>query len=108
MGSEDESAISYSAFRTSLPGQTGKAQTEQIFSTCTLASIKDESLSVEARCLYQKGKWIERKIVRETVSEQAEPTILRDIGELLTLLWALVFETKHILKMMNHLMNENR
>ena len=64
--------------------------------------------SVEAASFYQKGKWIERKLVRETVSEQAEPTILCDIGELLTLLWAFVFKTKHILKMMNHLMNENR
>jgi hypothetical protein len=67
-----------------------------------------ESCSVEARCLYKQGKWIEREIVRETVFEQAKPTILRDIGELLTLLWALVFEAKHILNMMNHLMNENR
>jgi hypothetical protein len=40
--------------------------------------------------------------------EKAEPTILRDIGELLALLWTLMFEPKDILKMMDHLMNQNR
>jgi hypothetical protein len=40
--------------------------------------------------------------------EKAQPTILRDIGELLALLRALMLETKHILKMMDHLMNQNR
>src|SRR5258708_34055545 len=34
--------------------------------------------------------------------------ILRDIGELLALLRALMLETEHILKMMDHLMNEKR
>jgi hypothetical protein len=63
--------------------------------------------SVEALGLYKKGEWIEREVVRKTVPEQAKPTILRDIGELLTLLWTLVFEPEHILKMMNHLMNEH-
>jgi len=67
----------------------------------------DNPCSVEARCLHKKGKRIEREVIRETVSEQAKPTILRDIGEPLTLLWALVFETKQILKMMNHLMDKN-
>jgi hypothetical protein len=88
------------------------------FQICAEHSAKKESLdvatlrtnpwSVEARDLYKEGKWIEREVVRETVPKQAEPTILRYIGELLTLLWALVFEAKHILKMMNHLMDENR
>jgi hypothetical protein len=63
--------------------------------------------SVEARGLYKKREWIEREVACETVSEQAQPTILRDVSELLTLLWTLVFEAKHILKMMNHLMNEH-
>ena len=63
--------------------------------------------SVEARGLYKKREWIEREVACETVSEQAQPTILRDVSELLTLLWTLVFEAKHILKMMNHLMDED-
>src|SRR6516164_7034587 len=63
--------------------------------------------SVEARGLYKKREWIEREVIREIVSEQAKPTILRDVSELLTLLWTLVFEAKHILKMMNQLMNEH-
>src|SRR6516162_3023413 len=63
--------------------------------------------SVEALGLYKKREWIEREVIREAVSEQAKPTILRDISELLTLLWTLVFEPEHILKMMNHLMNEH-
>jgi hypothetical protein len=71
-------------------------------------NIADNPCSVKAPCLHKKGKRIEREVIRETVSEQAKPTILRDIRELLTLLWALVFETKQILKMMNHLMDENR
>src|SRR5260370_21687011 len=40
--------------------------------------------------------------------EKAQPMILRDIGELLGLLRALMLETEHILKMMEHLMNEKR
>src|SRR5260370_17393590 len=40
--------------------------------------------------------------------EKAQPMILRDIGELLALLRALMLETEHILKMMDHLMNEKR
>jgi len=41
------------------------------------------------------------------VSRQAEPALLREKSKLLTLLWALVFERKHILKMMNQLMDED-
>ena len=63
--------------------------------------------SVEAASFYQEGKWIEREVGRETVSEQAEPALLREISKLLTLLWTLVFERKHILKMMNQLMDED-
>src|SRR5258706_15635032 len=64
-------------------------------------NIADSPCSLEARCLHKKGKRIEREVIRETVSEQAEPALLREISKLLTLLWALVFEPKHILKMMN-------
>src|SRR5262249_49567348 len=64
--------------------------------------------SVEAGRFHQQRKWIEAEIVRETLPEKAQPTILRDIGELLALLRALMLETKHILKMMDHLMNQNR
>src|SRR5215475_8658189 len=42
------------------------------------------------------------------MSEQAQPAVLRKISKLLTLLRTLVFEPEHILKMMNHLMNEHR
>jgi hypothetical protein len=73
-----------------------------------IATLRTNPCLVEARCLYKKGKRIEREVVREIVSELAQPTILRDVGELLTLLRALVFDAKHILKMMNHLVNENR
>ena len=72
-----------------------------------VAKLRTDSSSVEARGLYKKREWIEREVIREAVSEQAKPTILRDISELLTLLWTLVFEPEHILKMMNHLMNEH-
>jgi hypothetical protein len=72
-----------------------------------VATLRTDSSSVEARGLYKKREWIEREVVRKTVPEQAKPTILRDISELLTLLWTLVFEPEHILKMMNHLMNEH-
>ena len=41
------------------------------------------------------------------LKRESEPALLSDIGKLLTLLWALVFEPEHILKMMNHLMNEH-
>jgi hypothetical protein len=47
------------------------------------------------------------KSLSKTVSEQAKPALLHEISELLTLLWTLVFEPKHILEMMNHLMNEH-
>src|SRR6266478_5399552 len=70
-------------------------------------NIADSPCSLEARCLHKKGKRIEREVNRETVSEQAEPALLREISKLLTLLWTLVFEPKHILKMMNHLMDED-
>jgi hypothetical protein len=64
-----------------------------------IATLRTNPCLVEARCLYKKkGKRIEREVDRETVSELAQPTILRYVGELLTLLWALVFEAKHILK----------
>ena len=66
-----------------------------------VATLRTDSSSVEARGLYKKREWIEREVIRQTVSEQAKPTILRDVSELLTLLWTLVFEAKHILKMMN-------
>ena len=72
-----------------------------------VATLRTDSSSVEARGLYKKREWIEREVIREAVSEQAKPAILRDISELLTLLWTLVFEPEHILKMMNHLMNEH-
>jgi hypothetical protein len=62
---------------------------------------------VKAFCFYQQGKRIKIKVALETVSEQAEPALLGEIGKLLTLLWALVFERKHILKMMHHFMHED-
>jgi hypothetical protein len=58
-------------------------------------------------CFHEQGKRINVKVALETVSKLSEPSILSDIGKLLTLLWALVFEPQHILKMMNHLMNEH-
>lgn len=63
---------------------------------------------VETRRFHQERKWIEPEILRKAMPEKAQPTILRDIGELLALLRALMLETKHILKMMDHLMNQNR
>jgi hypothetical protein len=72
-----------------------------------VATLRTDSSSVKARGLYKKREWIEREVIREAMSEQAKPAILRDISELLTLLWTLVFEPEHILKMMNHLMNEH-
>jgi hypothetical protein len=62
---------------------------------------------VEAFCFHQQRKRIDVKVTLETVSEKTEPAVLSDIGKLLTLLRALVFEPEHILKMMNHLMNEH-
>jgi hypothetical protein len=47
------------------------------------------------------------KVALETVSKLSKPAVLSDIGKLLTLLWALVFEPEHILRVMNHLMNEH-
>jgi hypothetical protein len=86
---------------------------KQKMTSCTrllafdVAILRTDSSSVEARGLDKKREWIEREVIREAVSEQAKPTILCDISELLTLLWTLVFEPEHILKMMNHLMNEH-
>jgi hypothetical protein len=62
---------------------------------------------VKASCFYQQGKRIKIKVALKAVSEQAKPALLHEIGKLLTLLWTLVFEPKHILKMMNHLMDED-
>jgi hypothetical protein len=63
---------------------------------------------VETRRFHQERKWIEPKLIRKIMSEETEPTILRDIGELFALLWTLMFEPKDILKMMDHLMYQNR
>jgi hypothetical protein len=37
------------------------------------SNVADDPFSVEARCLYKKGKRIEREVIRQTVSEQAKP-----------------------------------
>ena len=47
------------------------------------------------------------KSALESVPELSEPAILSDIGKLLTLLHALVFEPEHILKVMHDLMDEH-
>jgi hypothetical protein len=35
--------------------------------------VAGDPFSVEACCLYKKGKRIEREVIRQTVSEQAKP-----------------------------------
>jgi len=54
---------------------------EEVDPSDAVLRLRTNPCSVEAGCLYKKGKWIEREVIRETVSEQAKPTILRDIGE---------------------------
>ena len=58
-------------------------------------------------CFHEQGKGINVKVALETVSKLSEPSVLSDIGKLLTLLHALVFEPEHILKVMHDLMDEH-
>src|SRR5262249_61417786 len=64
----------------------GAQHLETDSSRVTLMPLRTKPWSVEARDLYKEGKWIEREVARKTLSKQAEPTILRYIGKLLTLL----------------------
>src|SRR6266446_3077013 len=64
--------------------------------------------SIFARRCYQQRKGIKVEVTCETVTGVAQPTILRNIGELLALLGACIFDAKQIVKVMNHFMNKNR
>src|SRR6266496_5165436 len=63
---------------------------------------------MKAFCFYQERKWIKIKVTFQAMSKQAEPAVLRQISKHLALLGALEFEPKHMLKMMNHLVDKHR
>src|SRR5262245_65921527 len=63
--------------------------------------------SIEASRFHQERKRVDLEICFEIMPEQAEPSLLRHVGELLALLRARILETAHVLNMMNRFVHEN-
>jgi hypothetical protein len=60
--------------RNSRPSETGVfSPSNSVAWPSHNSNVADDPFSVEARCLYKKGKRIEREVIRQTVPEQAKP-----------------------------------